>query len=334
MAGVRLLPLLLALAAWLPAVAAEAAGCRWQAGLSYGAFVTDDDRRGTMLLWYPTFKTEIPQARGFARFQAALDAPPGRGRFGLVLLSHGTGGSPLGHHTTAAHLARCGWIVVAVEHPGTSYRDGGDLGTNRQWTARPRQLSHALDAALADQRFAEVADPERVAAVGYSAGGTAVLMLAGAGADLGRFRTHCAAHPDDGLCQEIAGATWEGRVPARRDPRIGAVVALAPVAALFGEEDLAVVRLPVLLWAAGEDALLSAPYHAARLAELLPLSPELKMEPGAGHYAFMAPVPPEEVEALGAIARDPSGFDRTVFHRRLNAEIAAFLARSLPAQPQ
>ncbi|RML84629.1 hypothetical protein APX70_08538, partial [Pseudomonas syringae pv. maculicola] len=40
------------------------------------------------------------------------------GRFPLLLLSHGNTGTPLALHDLATSLARQGFVVVAVVHPG------------------------------------------------------------------------------------------------------------------------------------------------------------------------------------------------------------------------
>lgn len=317
-----------------PAAVDASPSCPHSAGLSYGAFVTDAGARGAMLVWYPTPATEVPQSRGPARFVAALDARPVEGPLGIVLLSHGFGGHPLAHHATAAHLARCGWVVAAVEHPGTSLRGRGDLGTARAWTARPRHLSRALDALLADPRFADRLDPGRVAVLGHGAGGATALLLAGAVADLRRLGAHCAAHPGDGLCRTSDRQGHDAAARDLADPRVGAVVLLAPLGAFFAEADLARVRVPVMLVAGGRDREAPPTVHAERIAARLPLETAAEAAPEAGHFSFLAPLPADAVEVAGEIwaplAADPPGFDRAAFQRRLNARIAAFLARALP----
>lgn len=62
---------------------------------------------------------------------------------------------------------------------------------------------------------------------------------------------------------------------------------------------------------------------------LLPRAHEYVVVPGAGHYAFLAPFPPELKQKIGSPAEDPPGFDRAAFHSRLNAELLAFFAKYL-----
>ncbi len=275
--------------------------CDWDAGLAYGAFVTPDGRRGSILLWYPTAATEVPQRRGAARFVAALDAPPARTRrFGLLLISHDVGGSPLQHHALAAQVARCAWIVAAVEHPGTSRRDDQDLGTPAAEAARPDQLARALDAVLADPRFAGVADADRIAVLGHAAAATAVLHLAGAGAAAGESPLRV----------------------VRRDARIGALVLLAAEAAAAAETDLSRVRLPALL-------VEPDPRQVARWETLLPLTPVVVPFEGAREALVMPLPPPGEAQTEA-----PAEPDRPARLQALAMRIAGFLSRSLPARPQ
>ena len=76
-----------------------------------------------VMVWYPTPAAATPQAMGPFRFAAALGAPPSAGRFPLVVISHGTGGSELGHAWLAEGLAREGFVVVAPRHPGDNWED-------------------------------------------------------------------------------------------------------------------------------------------------------------------------------------------------------------------
>lgn len=48
----------------------------------------------------------------------AAPHPVRQGPYGLVLIAHGSRGSYIGHRDTAMHLARNGFIVAAVLHPG------------------------------------------------------------------------------------------------------------------------------------------------------------------------------------------------------------------------
>jgi pimeloyl-ACP methyl ester carboxylesterase len=108
----------------------------------------------------------------------------------LILLSHGIGGSELGHSFLAQALARNGYLVAALRHPGDNWQDRSliEKSPERYFDERPRQASRVIDAILADpawkDRIATDSRGPRVGALGHSAGGYTVLALAGAQSDL------------------------------------------------------------------------------------------------------------------------------------------------------
>ena len=51
--------------------------------------------------------------------------------------------------------------------------------------------------------------------------------------------------------------------------------------------------------------------------------------PGAAHYSFLAPFPPQMATPTFLPAQDPPGFDRAAFHAALYPEVEAFLTRHL-----
>ena len=142
-------------------------------------------QRAPVALWYPTRAAETAVRRGPYTLQVAARAPIAKGRFGLVVLSHGSGGSPITMRGTAAYLARHGYVVAAPLHPLNNFRDNSGPSSRVVLEGRPRTLSKAIDLVLGDLKLggrpvAETIDRRRIAALGYSAGGAAVLALAGA----------------------------------------------------------------------------------------------------------------------------------------------------------
>ena len=74
--------------------------------------LTVDDRRFPLAVLYPTDAPEETQRIGPYSIEAARDAAPKDGRFPLVMISHGRGGTPWVYRTLATHLARGGFIVA------------------------------------------------------------------------------------------------------------------------------------------------------------------------------------------------------------------------------
>jgi predicted dienelactone hydrolase len=131
---------------------------------------------------YPTEAAEASVEEGLFRLSASRDAPVAAGaRFPIVLFSHGGGrrpGTPLAQGGLLLDLARQGFIVVAPFHPATE----------KPFVDRPRQMHKALDSLLADPRFSQRADPDRIAMAGFSFGGAVTLIAAGANVDLATCR--------------------------------------------------------------------------------------------------------------------------------------------------
>jgi predicted dienelactone hydrolase len=79
-------------------------------------------------VWYPADTTSVekpqwvgpPNAPLFAIGAAAPDARLAAGRFPLIVLSHGTGGSALMMGWLGTALAAHGYIAAAVNHPGNN----------------------------------------------------------------------------------------------------------------------------------------------------------------------------------------------------------------------
>jgi predicted dienelactone hydrolase len=180
----------------------------------------------------------------------------------------------------------------------------------------------------------EAIDPRRVGAFGFSAGGFTVLAAAGGRPDLSLVGPHCRAHPGFFDCGLVTA--HGGSVPAniavhwQADTRIKAVVAAAPALGFaFDRPGLARVRVPVQLWAGGDDHILPAPFYADAVRSALPRAPEFHVEPGAGHFDFLAPCTPALARIAPEICASAPGFDRTAFHARFNAEIVRFFRAHL-----
>jgi len=257
---------------------------------------------------------------------------PADGRFGLIVISHGSGGLGLNHRDLAAALAARGYVVAAPNHPRGAGNDISGVGV---WVGRPKQVSRVIDALFSDAALGPRIDRARVGVVGHSNGGFTALTLVGARPDVRAPGKHCRQHPDDTAFCRYGGAAARdatraiGEIPELADRRVRAVVLMAPNAAPFTDEALAVVTVPVRLYAAERDELTVVRYHAARLAKALPPSTEYVLLAGAGHFSFVARFPWTLGWLAGEAARDPAGLDRDALHAVMNREIADFFDRTL-----
>ena len=295
--------------------------------------VEGEGERLVTALWYPTEAASGTTTVGPFSMNASRVAPIGSGRYGLVLISHGTGGGRLNHRDTAIRLAKSGYIVAAPEHAGDSWRDDRFSGTSANWRRRPRQLSAVLDRLLGDTEFGPRIDVERIGAIGHSAGGYSVLALIGGRADMAVLARHCTRRRDEDplFCgYGRPGGHDDEPIPELRDRRIGAVVAVAPVGALFGEGAFSGVKVAAQIHRLAGDLVLREPWHAENIAALMGEYARLVAHPEAHHFAFITPFPPTLVNEVGAAGRDPAGFDRRAFLAVIDEQILKFFDDSLP----
>ena len=296
----------------------------------------------TVALYYPTQTPARAIAMGPFTVTVAPEAPPVAKFKGLIVLSHGTGGSELGHSRLAESLARAGYLVAALRHPGDNWQDRSLLSVSAEhyFRERPRQVSRVIDALLSDpewkDRIGRDARGPWVGAVGHSAGGYTVLALAGGQPDVSRLAAHCAAARTDdpifcrtgGTSEPSAAASATPRASAPlTDPRVRAVVALAPVGVVFTAQSLAGIRMPVAVYEAEQDRWLVPRFHTGWIVSNLP-GAQLHRVPNAWHFAFMdtpsMSIPSED----GDIRADPPGFDRSAFLQRLAVDVPAFFDKA------
>lgn len=288
-------------------------------------------------IWYPTLATEAEFAEGPWKFHVASSPASAGNQHPLVVTSHGTASSWREHHDTAEFLARRGFVVAALSHPGDSYdyeqKDFGGLASAVQ---RPRDVSRLLDELLESPRYAPMIDANRIGVFGFSIGGYTALVLAGGRPDFQKIATH----PSDDPPSIYFGGSEEDRLEEAQsllratcpsaDPRVRAILVMAPALGfLFDAAGLKNVRIPVRLYRAEHDQILHYPYDGETYHRMLPLAPEAVVVAGAGHYVFLAPPPAMLVTTLPDVFRDESNFDRRAFHERLNAEAEVFFKATL-----
>jgi predicted dienelactone hydrolase len=98
---------------------------------------------------------------------------------------------------------------------------------------------------------------------------------------------------------------------------------------LFEQAGLANVQIPVRLYRARADEMLTSPWNGERFAQLSPVRPKYVVLEDAGYFAFLLPCSAQLASSAPSICTDPPGIDRAAIHTRLNAEMIAFFQRSL-----
>lgn len=296
-------------------------------------------------IWYPagrkTYKGLVGDNPVFRGTEALIGAAPADGRYPLIVLSHGSGGNMDTIGWLSAGLVKAGFMVLAVNHPGSTSGDSSPRRSIRLWERAP-DLTAALDAFLAGDPLARLVDTDRIIAAGFSLGGVTALQLGGLRTDKQAYADYCDRHGDAAQdCLFFAkGGVDIAALPLDKfnaeltDPRISAVVAIEPgMSYAFDQDSMAANRLPVLLINFGERA---SRWPTADMSPLgsdfaarLPKADYIEIAPGA-HYTFLAECKPGarqllEQEGEDPICDDPAGTDRADVHNRVIAAIAGFL---------
>jgi predicted dienelactone hydrolase len=350
----------------LPAAHAADAALATQAGFRQMTVTagSTDAKPAHFALYYPTPDAARVIPMGPFPQTVAINGVPASKVKGLIVISHGTASTELGFATLAQALARNGYLVASVEHVGDTWQDQSMRATpGRYFAERPRQASRVIDTVLADPqwraRIANAADGRPlIGALGHSAGGYTVLALAGGKPVLSRLRTHCEleAALDPVLCKlslsvESIGAASvpvdkgdngnkgdtakdgqaDGQeLPVQADPRVRAVMALAPMGVAFSASSLATINVPVAIYAGEKDSFLVPRFHAQWVMQnMRGANTTLQIVSNAGHYAFMNTPTMDLPSPDGSVARDPQGFDRATFLDRLAQESVAFFDKNL-----
>ena len=267
-----------------------------------------------LLVLYPTSSPEQPSQLGPYPASLSTDAPIAAGMFPLVVISHGTGGSPLLYRTLAAHLARGGFVVAMPEHPRNNRNNDDLAGTHVILANRPRHIRIVIDWMLTSEDLAPSLHPHTVAIIGHSLGGYTALAVAG-----GRPTAFAHETPD----------RRPRTVNVTPDDRVAALVLLAPATAWFmADGALNDVSVPILMFTAGQDE------HTLRWQGEIVTSGvpdralvDHRIVPNAGHFSFTSPFPVVMISPALTPSQDPEGFDRQRFHEHMNDEVLAFLRR-------
>jgi predicted dienelactone hydrolase len=265
-----------------------------------------DPRSGSdipVIFLYPTTSVSAPTQLGPYQLDVAADGEPAVNVSGVILISHGSGSTPLVYRNLGWALAQAGYLVAMPEHPGNNRNDNSLADSSENLFNRPRHLSVVLDYLEGSARSGALG---RVIVIGHSMGGYTGLAIAG------------------GRPQTSAGDA----VATVADPRIGGLVLLAPATPWFAQPGaLRDIHIPVMLRTAEHD-----PHTPDWQADIVRegLSPDSLLDDqqvaNAGHYSFLSVFPAAMAQPGFAPAQDPPGFNRSAYEPRLAAEVLEFVA--------
>lgn len=308
---------------------------------------------GTTTVFYPTDAAEAAVRKGPFELSWAQDGEPRRGNGRLVVISHGSGGSPWVHVDLARVLVGRGFTVAIPQHAGDNVQDPSEPGPG-SWARRPLEVSQAIDRVAAHRLLAPLLRLDAVGVFGGSAGGHTALTLAGGRWSPSRFRDHCLRNIEQDFSSCVGFITlqrgdgldgikaWAARLVIRlrfsdatpqghTDPRIGAAVAMVPFAADFDPQSLRRPRVPLALVIADQDVNQVPRFHVEAVrAACEPRCEVLQRLAEGGHGAMLSPLPPLETGSVAhRLLSDPPAFDRALVLPLLHADIVEFFVQRL-----
>jgi predicted dienelactone hydrolase len=303
-------------------------------------------------LWYPAAESAVGQPLdipGFSQMfvgasmarDASLSASPAK--LPLILLSHGTGGTALSVGWLGAALAKRGYIVAGVNHPGNNATEAYTVEGFSTWWERARDLSTVLDFLLADSTLSGRIDQHRIGAAGFSLGGYTMIEIAGGITEPAAFLDFCASPRADNICksppefptlvedfQKLSKSNPEFLQHASdsyRDPRVRAVFALAPaLGPAFRPASLAKISIPVEIVTGEADTNVPIASSAKYFAANIPGAKSVILPGNVAHYVFLDSCTDRGRQARPDLCVDGPGVDRDVVHEKVAVLAADFFA--------
>lgn len=311
-----------------------------EAKVSYAELELIDAARQRTLstkVWYPADQFAVEKTHiyddGFVGFVAERTSIPNDKKHPLVLLSHGTGGSNSNMSWLAEILASNGFIVAAPNHWGNTTGNNLPSGIVRLWD-RPQDLSFVIDDLLSDSTWSTLIDEKRIYAAGFSAGGYAVLALAGAEYSPEKIDEFCRLNPYDGVCKvvddiDFSEIDFSGAAEDYSDHRVISVLAMAPaVGKAITEKSLENIFIPVKIVAAIDDEMVDVETNARLYANNISTASLYLFDEG-GHFVFM-----QECSAIAkmivwlTVEEDICGFKSQADRRKIQHQTASLALKT------
>jgi predicted dienelactone hydrolase len=190
--------------------------------------------------------------------RAAKDAKAitSEGKFPLIIVSHGYLGSRLLLTYLTENLASKGYIVVAIDHMESTFRDAAGFPSTLLNRSKDILfvLNQMAEVGKSNEFLKGIIDSDNTALIGYSMGGYGVLNVAGAGYSDNSLKLFGALTGGSTALETRLGSN--AGYKSSLDPRIKAVVAFAPWGmerGVWDAESLKGLKIPTFFIAGSQD---------------------------------------------------------------------------------
>lgn len=317
------------------------------AGITYGeAYAPVRDRDIDFNIWYPAQpggkRVNVGGNGVFHSTPAGRRAPRRDGRFPVVIISHGAGGNAGQFGWIASELAQAGFVVVLPNHPGTTTGNASAKAAVRVWE-RPADVSAVLDEITANPAAYPYMDTNRIAALGFSAGGYTAMATAGARVNPDKLQRFC-DDTDHGMSDcaflahfgiDLHSFDLSPAAQDLKDPRISRAVIVDPgIVSTLTADSLAGIDIPMLILNLGAEETVPAGVYARPAAERIPDARYATVQ-GATHFSFLAQCKPagprilENEGELDPLCNDAGTRPRADIHRELTQTIVTYLSAGM-----
>jgi predicted dienelactone hydrolase len=288
----------------------------YDAGFLHFDFVDDRGKELTATVWYPAHKREDSEPDNYEPFQVTLEgyknAPLAVSKAPLIAFSHGFYAIRYQSAYMMEHLARHGYVSVAVDHPNNVLYDFDDDMTAQVLLERPDDVRFTVNELQElienpEHLLYDAADCNQYVAMGHSFGSHTVNVLAGGELDYAGLQSFCEQNPGERACgyvDDLASNSLASHGTV--DERVIAVIPMSPgLWYTFGEDGsgLSVIKNSLLL-AGTEDGVLD--YDREAIPTFLQTSSPKYFATfyDTGHYGFsnicdLLPVFTDECTAQG-----------------------------------
>jgi predicted dienelactone hydrolase len=247
----------------------------------------------TVAVWYPALNPDgHPEKETYFQVHRASNAPmPWQGHaisdaspdgsggpYPLVIFAHGLFMARFTSAYLVEHLASYGFVVMAIEY-ADDFETARLADPDLSMYTRPKdvswQIGYADELTGAGNTLEGMIDAQQVAVVGHSYGGNTALMAGGAQLDFNGPTSMCVQYadqtfvtdsrPEHVVCADTVrklvnltklDTAPEGLWPSWGDPRVDAIVPLAPDIMSFGADSLKNITVPTMIMVGSRDQLI------------------------------------------------------------------------------